>query len=308
MEPNALPQLIKLEALRGNPIFVYHSGLTDDGVRIVYEYLRKRGQTDRLDLVLSTVGGSVTRTRQVALLLREYVHHLTILVPYRAWSAGTLLCLSADELVLGPMAELGPIDSQIGSADRPAPDAPTTISAEDIRVFRQMAEDWFGVKREEDRLQVLALVAQRFFPTSLSSFYRYDKLVRQVASELLAYQLPDIDAGVRQRIVDQLVGGYYAHDYVLSRNEVQELGLRARYASSQEESLLWDLSKACRAQVTEHPEGTEGEVVGLIVGTGFRARRVFRRMGARTPQGDGSRYGDPSRPEERMDFQWEIDP
>jgi hypothetical protein len=276
--------------------------------------------------VLSTTGGSVTTARKIALLLREYAQHLTILVPYRARSAGTLLCLSANELVLGPMAELGPIDSHIGSAGSLPPDAPGMISAEDIRAFRQMAEDWFGVRREEDRLQVLALVAQRIFPTSLSSFYRFDKLVRQVANELLEYQLPEADASTRQRIVDKLVGGYLAHDYVLSRREAQELGLRVRQPSPQEEALLWDLCRAYHPQITEHSEGTEGEVVGLVANTHFFARKMFRRVGTPTRQSDGPqrrrgdkerlerlmpgddlRHSDALQSEDGVDAHWEID-
>lgn len=109
---------------------------------------------ERLDLVLSTIGGNITTAHQMALLLREYVQHLTILIPYRARSSGTLLCLSANELVLGPMSELGPIDPHVGSAGPPPTDAPGMISAQDVRAFREMAEQWFGVVREEDQIEV----------------------------------------------------------------------------------------------------------------------------------------------------------
>lgn len=335
MKGRILSQLNKLEALRGNPVIVFHAMLADDSVYVLYEWFRKYGRIDRLDLVLVTSGGAVTVARRIALLLREYVEHLTILVPHKARSAGTLLCLSADELLLGPMAELGPIDSHIGSANPIPPDAPSLISAEDIRAFRYMAEDWFGITREEDRLQVLALIAQRIFPTSLSSFYRFDKLVRQIATELLAYQLNDVEDDVRKKIIDQLVEGYYAHDYVFSRTEMRELGLRVRCASVEEETLLWDLRQACRAQIIQHPTEAEGEVIGLIIGTGFRAQEVVRRAGSLTHYHDGPQQEDASpqrskprprwhrilqrgvpqrdnvggkaQPQERMDVRWEID-
>jgi predicted esterase YcpF (UPF0227 family) len=281
VRPSIFPQLAEFASLRGNPVVIYSAMITEDSVHVLYEHLRRLGKTERLDLVLSTRGGSVITARQIALLLHEYVQHLTIMVPYRARSAGTLLCLGANELVLGPMAELGPIDSQISSAGPPPAEAPGMISAEEIRAFREMAEEWFGIEREEDRIQVLALVAQRVFPTSLASFYRFDKLVHQTAVELLEYQLPDAEEGKRQQIVGQLVGGYYAHDYVLSRAEARALGLQVRYASPQEEALLWELVQACHARVDEHPGGEEG-VIGLIVGTGFYAQQVARRGGAPT--------------------------
>lgn len=291
-----LPHLGALEALRGNPILVYASTITDDSVRVVYEWLRRRGHVERLDLVLSTSGGVVTRVRQLALLLREYTDQLTILVPYRAWSSGTLLCLSADELVLGPLAELGPIDAHIGATGTAPSDAPGMIAAQDVRLFRQMAEDWFGVERSEDRLQVLALVAQRIFPTSLSAFYRFDQLTREIGYELLRYQLPTADDATRQRIVDHLARGYASHDCIIGRSDARNLGLNVRFAEPREEDALWNIYLACRAEIGEHPGQTEHGITGLIAGTDFTARQVLRRIG-------GAASGQP----ERMDIQWEID-
>lgn len=308
MKPLVLPQLVELESLRGNPTIFYASSLADDGLRVLYECLRKTGRTDRLDLVLSTGGGSVSTARQIALLLREYSGHLTILVPYRARSAGTLLCLSADTLVLGPMAELGPIDSQISSTGSAPPDASGMISAEDIRAFRDMAEDWFGVSRAEDRLQVLALMAQRIFPTSLSSFYRFDKLVRQIAGELLAHQLPDAGVDTRKYIVDQLVRGYYAHDYVLSRAEAQDLGLAVHFASPKEEELLWDLDRAWRSQELKQTKGARQEVIGLIAaGSDFRAREVISHTGNRNDKDSTTRDEEAVESEGEFRIVWEID-
>lgn len=277
-----------LEMQRGNPVLVYASMVTDDSVRVVYEWLRKRGHVAQLDLVLSTTGGVVTRVRQLALLLREYTDHLTILVPYRAWSAGTLLCLSADELILGPLAELGPIDAHNSAASATPPDGPGLISAQDIRAFRQMAEDWFGVERAEDRLQVLALVAQRFFPTSLSAFYRFDQLTRQIGYELLAYQLPAADEVARRQIVDRLTEGYGAHDYIISRSDARALGLNVHLATPQEEALVWNVYQSCHAQLAEHAGPAEQVVAALIASTDFFARQVFRPVG-----GPGSPLGEP---------------
>ncbi len=308
MKTFTLPQLDELQTLRGTRVIVYSSMIEDYTVGILYDCLRQMGPTQRLDLVLSTSGGVVATARRLALLLREFTQHLTILVPYQAKSAGTLLCLSANELVLGPLSELGPIDAHIGSAGNPPSDAPGIISAEDIRVFRQMAEDWFGVNREKDRLQVLALVAQRVFPTSLSSFYRSDRLTRQAARELLRYQLPDVEDSVRDHIVNQLVSGYDAHDHVITRIEAQTLGLRVQFASSQEEALLWNLSKTRQRQFLKHLGQPEEGVIGLIMSTDFCARQVIRKVDApgirrmKTEQEENE-----SQIQKTSQISWEID-
>src|SRR5688572_11254059 len=94
------PQLLEVQAIRGNPVIFWSASISEDAVCMLYECLRSIGPTRRLDLVLSTSGGVITVARRLALLLREFTQHLTILVPYQARSAGTLLCLSANELVL----------------------------------------------------------------------------------------------------------------------------------------------------------------------------------------------------------------
>lgn len=308
MEPFHLPQLRELQALRGRPTLIYDASITDDAVRILYECLHQMGPGKQLDLVLTTVGGVVTVARRLALLLREFTPHLTILVPYHARSAGTLLCLSANELVLSPMSALSPIDSHIGSAGHPPPGTPGMISAEDIRQFRHMAEDWFGVSREKDRLQVLALMAQNVFPPTLSTFYRSEKLIRQAAHELLLYQLPSADESVRHCIVDQLVSGYDAHDHVITRAEARTLGLQVHYASQSEEVVLWDLYKACRRQFLEHPgQPDEDGVIGLIMSAQFCARLEQRWDLALSQElsEPGERNGLPS--QRKPHISWKID-
>lgn len=237
----------RLEQLRGRSALLLHAPLTDDLVPVVYQCLRTLGQCPELDLVLCTGGGSVHVARQLALLVREQAGRLNILVPYRARSAGTLLCLAADQLVLGPLAELGPIDTLMSSSSADGPELPASISAEDVRAFRELAEDWFGIERAEDRLQLLAMLAARIFPTSLASFYRFDKLIREVAGELLEFGLPGAEHQQdRSAIVDRLVAGYHSHDAVITRRDAIGLGLAAVPAGEAEQDLLWQLCQAGR--------------------------------------------------------------
>ncbi|HEU5271735.1 MAG TPA: hypothetical protein VFU36_17550 [Jatrophihabitans sp.] len=282
--------LKQLQECRGNPALLCHSPLAGDLVPVLYQGLRSIGRTERLDLVLSTYGGSVTAARQLALLLREFTGRLTILVPHRARSAGTLLCLSADELVLTAVAELGPLDANSDAAEFPGPGMPGSISAEDIRAFPDLARDWFGV--ESDGLQLLALLSQRIFPASLASFYRMDRLIRQTAGELLEFPFPDpADEQLRARIVEQLVTGYHAHDYVLTRADVRRLGLPVSEPGPDADGLLWTIARQLD-RLGAQPAGSDGSIAGLVAGVGFLACNVIRR-----PAGDA----EPGVPE------WQVD-
>lgn len=267
-----IEQLSDLAAVRGSHAVLYHGMIDHDAPRVLYEHLRRLGRVPRLDLVIATNGGTAAAARRLALLLHEYTDRLTVLVPHRARSAGTLLCLGAHELVLGPLAELSPLDPQIGSGAAPRPGEPAVLSAEDVRAFRDVGEQWFGVVRDEDRLSLFGLLAQRVFPASLGAFYRADRLVREMAHELLRYQLPDAGRDERDVIVDRLVGGFHAHDYAITRAQAEDLGLRVRYADTQEEALLWTVLRQCDTQLEVEPDGRR--VVTLVAGEDFLARRV----------------------------------
>lgn len=68
-----------------------------------------------VDLVLHTPGGDIDQAERLVLLCRKKVGdgRLLVIEPNSAKSAGTLMCLAADEIVMGSPSELGPIDAQI---------------------------------------------------------------------------------------------------------------------------------------------------------------------------------------------------
>jgi hypothetical protein len=89
------------------------------------------------------------------------------------------------------------------------------------------------------------------FPTTLTGFYRADRLTRQIAAELLAYHLPDADHTIVDAFVDRLVSGYHAHDYPIMRAELRHMGLRVIDASPEEEALMWEILRECRRRRDE---------------------------------------------------------
>ncbi len=286
-------QLTALEDLRGGRVIVYFGedrapfpkAIEDDDIPVLYECLQSMGPAPCINLVLHAFGGRVNASRKLILLLRDFAQHVCVLVPYKARSAGTLLSLGADQIVMTALAELSPIDPQIpASGDGPA-GSPGLISVEDIRAFRRIAEEWFGLQTEEARRQVFSMLGERFFPTSLSTFFRADQQIRQIADELLSYQLDATDAATRQRIVHQLVSGYYAHDYAINRAEAARLGLNVHAAVGQEEALLWQIWKRCREYVgSMHPDSAE-HIDAIIASTNFTALHMVRHIEYTSPPG-----------------------
>jgi hypothetical protein len=76
--------------------------------------LASLGHVDNLDLLLHTTGGSGDAAEKFVEMCRRHCkNQFRVIVPNMAKSAGTLIALGADAILMGYCSELGPIDPQI---------------------------------------------------------------------------------------------------------------------------------------------------------------------------------------------------
>ncbi|MCY4153193.1 MAG: ATP-dependent Clp protease proteolytic subunit [Aestuariivita sp.] len=88
----------------------------DDLVRREVEILAaQEKRSNRLIVVLETSGGSVEVVERIHDVFREYFQEVYFIIPNSAYSAGTVLALSGDEIYMDYYSVLGPIDPQIRS-------------------------------------------------------------------------------------------------------------------------------------------------------------------------------------------------
>ena len=66
-----------------------------------------------LDLILETPGGSGETAEDIVRLLHGRYEHLAVLVPGTAKSAGTIIAMAGNEILMEPISSLGPIDAQL---------------------------------------------------------------------------------------------------------------------------------------------------------------------------------------------------
>lgn len=267
----------RLRAETGCRVVAYASQrLSPADVDVMYQCLREEGHTERTALLLHSGGGDIHLARRLALLLREYTRELHVLVPGPAVSAGTLLCLAGDELVLGPAASLSPIDPQLSSSQQLRPTELATLSAEDVRLFPQVCAEWFAPppERAGDTLQALLRAVS---PATVSRFFRAEREVTSAASELLALSCPDVPQTTRDAIVARLVTGFHDHRHEITRDEARRIGLRVRHASPAEEDLMWRGTRVMWAGYYS-PTPDRLTTVGLVASdTGFRAEQLVGR-------------------------------
>ena len=95
-----------------------HGGL-EHRVKIAIEAREERRRT--LFVILNTPGGVVEIVERIVRVLRQHYEEVKFIVPDRAMSAGTVLAMSGDEIMMDYHSCLGPIDPQLVRDDRLVP-------------------------------------------------------------------------------------------------------------------------------------------------------------------------------------------
>ena len=117
----------KIENNRNSALISYIAGdrenistrIAPDSIRVIYRHLENLKEYDKIDMFLYTRGGDVLTPWRLINLIREYTDEFNVIVPFRAYSAGTLICLGANTVIMGKMGELGPIDPVVANAFNP---------------------------------------------------------------------------------------------------------------------------------------------------------------------------------------------
>ena len=132
----------------------------DDVVRREVESLTSAEKCNsQLIVVLETNGGSVEVVERISDVFRHHFQTVVFVVPNFAYSAGTVLCLSGDEIYMDYYSVLGPIDPQIMNPDgRPVPGLGYLEKYDDL-IQRSI--------RDELSLAELEFLVRKFDPADL---------------------------------------------------------------------------------------------------------------------------------------------
>lgn len=233
----------------GFPLPAITTRLASESQIYLYEQLKVLGRNDNLDLFLYTRGGQTDSVWPLVSIFREFIKEkFSVLIPFRAHSAGTLVSLGADNIVMGDGGELSPIDPTTGNQFNPLDEISKKvrkgISVEDVTSFIDLAKDpkKVGLEKPEHILEVFLKLAEKINPIALGNVNRAHTQIRLLATKLLQYHFNDKDSKINN-IVDQLSKNLYSHTHTINRKEAQEiLGEDfVIFASDDEQKLLWSL-------------------------------------------------------------------
>jgi hypothetical protein len=253
--------LQKIEADRNSKVITYAMAnrgnisvqIGWDDILPLRAHLAALGMVDRLDLLIVSRGGNTLVPTRFVSLIREYTKHLGVLVPYMAHSAATMIALGADEIVMGAMGELGPVDPSVSNTFNPVqpeedavggkhvagkrPRIP--ISVEDVTAFLNLASE--RAKLDPGGMaSAFSALTSVVHPLALGNIMRNHTLIRHLVKQLLVMHMDKAtDENLIGTIVETLTEKLYHHSNLITRSEAKALGLKITKPSDTLEEALW---------------------------------------------------------------------
>ncbi len=166
-----------------------------------------------IDMILHTPGGLVLAAEQIAMALCRHKGKVTVFVPHYAMSGGTLIALSADEIVMDDNAVLGPVDPQLGQWP----------AASILKVVEQK-----NINEVDDETLIMADIARKAM----------GQVKRSVVDILTSSRMAPDKA---EALAEKISSGLWTHDYPISVAEAQGLGLTVSSDMPKEVYLLMNL-------------------------------------------------------------------
>lgn len=245
----------QIEADRGSRVLAMVNGerlnlqtqIAPDAVRPFVSLLDAIGPTQKLSLILDTNGGDTSAAWRLINLIRSFCDDLEVIIPTKAMSAGTLMSLGADRIVMTKQAALGPIDPSLANH----PLAPTLtlpigqqvrlpVSAEAVRGYID------EVKKDVKDGPALAAIwnnlSSHIHPIVLGEIFRLGEQIRSLASDLIKVQVADADT--QKSIIQLLCSDSGSHDYTINRRKAEELGLSIEKPTADLYAILTSVSQS----------------------------------------------------------------
>ncbi len=194
----------------GIPIFRFIN--IEDSERVL-RAIRMTPDDMPIDFVIHTPGGLALAATQIANALAKHRAPVRVIVPHYAMSGGTLIALSADEIIMDENAVLGPVDPQIGQM--PAASILSVLEKKDLKDI-------------EDQTLILADVSEK----AISQMKDY--LIKLLTGK-------GMERDKAERIAEELAVGKFTHDYPLTVDYLRELGLNVKTEVPEEVYELMDL-------------------------------------------------------------------
>jgi hypothetical protein len=232
-------ELKKLSTLLDCPVLSYYKpangNIWSQDLYAILECLKSVGKVKKLALYIRSNGGNGMVSLRIIHLLRAFCDELVLLAPSECASAATMLALGCNEIHMGPLSSLSPVDSSLTHALSPVDKINNSVSvsldelSRVIRLWKEADEKKVGetVTKEIGDKNTLEnpykYLYEYIHPLVFGAVDRHSSLSIRLCEEILSYHLTD--KSVIEQISHSLNYDYPAHGYPITFHEAKKIGL-----------------------------------------------------------------------------------
>ena len=219
--------------------------------------LIKEKKYDKLDIVLHSGGGDINSAYQIIELLRTHSKELTTIIPFYAKSAATLFVLGSEKVIMGELAQLGPLDAQMIERKEGAKRYVSALhpfkTLEELQRFAIQTLDLtvkFFLARCEYSVEEAIKVGIDFVSKILPSLFSQIKVEkmgensralevgREYGGRLLKRYSIFKNEDKIQLILHKLIYQYPSHDYIIDYKEIQDIGFKVELPNNNTKKII----------------------------------------------------------------------
>lgn len=215
--------LRRISEITGRNVITYYSGwlkssdvpnlhINDNDINALMNAINKLDHSKGLDLILHTPGGDIAATESIVNYLQSvFPNNIRAFIPQLSMSAGTMIALSCNTIVMGKQSSLGPIDPQFGG-----------LACQGILDEYKRAVD--DVTKNPNALGIWQTIISKYHPTLIGDCENAVKWSKELASKWLQRVNPSINMDEVEKLFISHSDSY-SHSRHISRQECLEVGL-----------------------------------------------------------------------------------
>lgn len=210
-----------------------------------------------LAVILHSSGGDINSTYQIIELLRSRCEHMITVIPLYAKSAASLFILGSDKIIMGELAETGPLDSQIVEREKGGRKYTSALNpfktleelqkfslgTLDVTVKLLLTRADFSVEEAikhamEFTARISAPLFSQLNTEKIGVYSRALAVGRDYGERLIKRYGKKENIENRDTILEKLIRGYPSHDYIIDYKELGEVGFDVSLPSNNEKEIL----------------------------------------------------------------------
>lgn len=226
-------QIKEMQLKANSRLLCYVAGngaqITRDDVIGFVELLHNVPRPFNIDLLLQTGGGDINAAEKIVFMLRSAAGtdgRFRVIVPDFAKSAGTLITLAADKILMSDSSELGPIDPQF-----PKRDTDGTVRWHSVLNYLEAYETISLQVRQNPTDVAASIMLSKFDPTTLVQFEAVKRRARMLAEQHLNRWMFQKKKATYTKIANDLmdIARWPAHGQMIGYEDAKEMELEIEY-------------------------------------------------------------------------------